>query len=199
MPRISAFFTDDGVPLTSPPNAPTLRVRRQDTQALVVTDAAMAEQGDGVFTYDFAEDPTLEYVFRCDGDPLASGQVTAQERYVGGSFSGITEARLETDIPAILVDTDVTIPALIAALNDIAITDILSDSTPFAGADLTRILDLLEATSEIDYSTDPYEENWIRQSDAALLMTFELYDESLAAINAANPLTGKRVRRRLKV
>ena len=47
MPRISAFFTDDGVPLTSPSNAPTIRIRRQDTGALVVTDSAMTEQGDG--------------------------------------------------------------------------------------------------------------------------------------------------------
>lgn len=111
MPRISAFFTDEGVPLLAPGNVPTIRIRRQDTGALVVTDVAMTEQGDGVFTYDFAESPTLEYVFRCDGDPTAGGQVTPQERYVAASFSGITEARIETDIPAILVDTGTDIPA----------------------------------------------------------------------------------------
>jgi hypothetical protein len=76
---------------------------------------------------------------------------------------------------------------------------ILSDATPFAGADVVRILDLLEATSEVDQSTDPWTEVWIRQSDLFVLATFELYDETLAAINAGNPITGKRVRRRLKV
>jgi hypothetical protein len=199
MPRISALFTNNGVPVTTPATAPTIRIRRQDTQALVVTDASMTEQGDGIFTYDFAESATLEYVFRCDGDPIGAGQTTALERYVGNSFSGITEARIETDVPAILVDTDTTIPALIDALNNIAVTDILADSTAFNGADVTRILDLLEATSEYDTSTDPWEEKWIRQSDATLLITFQLYDDALAAINNANPLTGSRVRRRLKV
>jgi len=126
MPRISALFTNNGVPVTTPANTPTIRIRRQDTQALVVTDAAMTEQGDGLFTYDFSEDPTLEYVFRCDGDPTAAGQTTVYERYVSGSFSGITETRIETDIPAILVDTDTTIPGLIAALNDLSVSDILT-------------------------------------------------------------------------
>ncbi len=117
MPRISAFFTNDGVPLTSPADDPEIRIRRQDTGALVVNDDPMTEQGDGVFTYDFAEDPTLEYVFRCDGDPTVSGQTTALERYVAGSFSGITEARLETDVPAILEDTGTDIPSSLSGID----------------------------------------------------------------------------------
>lgn len=95
MPRISAFFTNNGTPIAAPATAPTIRIRRQDTGALVVTDLSMTEQGDGIFTYDFAEDPTLEYVFRCDGDPIVAGQVTIQERYVAGSFSGIAEQQQE--------------------------------------------------------------------------------------------------------
>jgi hypothetical protein len=66
-------------------------------------------------------------------------------------------------------------------------------------AALTRVLDLLEATSEYDTSTDPWEEKWIRQSDSFVLATFQLFDDALAAINNSNPLTGSRVRRRLKV
>jgi hypothetical protein len=76
---------------------------------------------------------------------------------------------------------------------------ILSDAVPFNGADVTFIRDVLEATSEYDQSTDPWEEKWIRQSDLVVLVTFKLYDEALNAINASNPMTGKRVRRRLKV
>lgn len=44
------------------------------------------------------------------------------------------------DVAAILVDTGTTIPALIAALNDLAQADILSDATPFDGADIAAIL-----------------------------------------------------------
>lgn len=278
MPRISAFFTNNGVPLTSPTNTPTIRIRRQDTQALVVTDAAMTEQGDGIFSYDFTEDSLLEYVFRCDGDPTAAGQVTPQERYVTGAFSGITEARVETDIPAILVDTGTSLPAehsttqgLVTAVaaavanvdgdlvahdgkldghitalathdgkldnldadlvvhdgkldghitalathegnlathNTLLVTHngaLLSHDTAIQNllttlqTDVDGITDLLEATSEIDEAVDPWVEKWIRQSDSTVLATFELYDENLNAINAGNPLTGKRVRRRKKV
>lgn len=95
MPRISAFFTNNGTPIAAPGNVPTIRIRRQDTQALVVTDLAMTEMGDGLFAYDFAEDPTLEYTFRCDGDPTVVGQVTVQERFVAGSFSGPAEQQQE--------------------------------------------------------------------------------------------------------
>jgi len=38
------------------------------TNALVVTDVAMSEVGDGWYKYDFASyDPTLDYTVRCDG------------------------------------------------------------------------------------------------------------------------------------
>lgn len=95
--------------MVSPANAPTIRIRRTDTQALVVTDDAMTEQGDGCFSYTFAPVDGLEYSIRADGDPTAAGQTTAQERYAFGSLSGTTEARLEVDIPAILVDTGTTL------------------------------------------------------------------------------------------
>ena len=116
MADIVASFTNNAVPLTSPANAPTIRIRRNDTQALVVTDLAMTEIGDGLYSYAFAPTDGIEYSIRADGDPTAAGQVTADERYQFGSLSGSTEARLETDIPAILVDTGTSLPADIAAL-----------------------------------------------------------------------------------
>lgn len=86
MTEIVASFTNAGVPLTSPANAPTIRIRRTDTQALVVTDQAMTEVGDGNFVYSFTPAVGLEYSVRADGDPTAAGQVTVAERYVFGAF-----------------------------------------------------------------------------------------------------------------
>lgn len=77
-----------GTPLTSPANVPTIRIRRLDTNALVITDVAMTEVGDGNYKYIF--DPAvdgIEYVARADGDPTAAGQVPASVRYQAGSFS----------------------------------------------------------------------------------------------------------------
>ena len=113
---VATFFSAADTPLTSPANTPTIRIRRTDTQALVVTDAAMTEQGDGNFSYDFTPVDGLEYAVRADGDPTAVGQTVAGGRYVFGAFSGTQETRIETDIPAILVDTGTTLPAAIASV-----------------------------------------------------------------------------------
>jgi len=143
MPKITAYFESAvDTPMTAPTTAPRIRIRREDTQVLVVTDASMTEIGDGLYRYDFAEDAALEYTFRCDGDPLAAGQTSTGGRYTNGSFSGVTEARLETDIPAILVDTGTTIPAQITALNDptaaaiadAVLTELVSDHEGTAGS-----------------------------------------------------------------
>ena len=85
--EVTAFFTNDGVPLTSPGDLPTIRIRRIDTQALVVTDSNMTEIGDGNYSFTFADDSTLEYTARADGDPTVSGQVTPAERYKSGALS----------------------------------------------------------------------------------------------------------------
>ena len=88
--EITAHFTNEGVPLLAPANAPTIRLRRTDTKALVVTDVAMTEVGDGNYLYLVtSSDPQLDYVVRADGDPTASGQVTVMERYAFGSAPGI--------------------------------------------------------------------------------------------------------------
>jgi hypothetical protein len=103
---VASWVDDDGAPLTTPATTPTLRIRRADTGALVVTDAAMVEIGGGSFGYEFAEDATLDYTVRADGDPASSGQVNSADRYQYGSISGPTEARIGVDIPAIRARTD---------------------------------------------------------------------------------------------
>ena len=84
--QIVAHFTNVGVPVTAPGDVPTIRIRRTDTGALVVTDAAMTELGDGGYVYEFTEAALLDYSIRADGDPTASGQTTAAERYAFGGL-----------------------------------------------------------------------------------------------------------------
>lgn len=83
----AAWETAPGVPLTGG-TAPTIRIRRLDTQALVVTDDPMVEVGEGMFTYSF--DPPvkgIKYSAVADGDPLAASQVPAVVRKVYGILS----------------------------------------------------------------------------------------------------------------
>tara|TARA_R110000851_G_scaffold120002_1_gene248084 strand:- start:25190 stop:25618 length:429 start_codon:yes stop_codon:yes gene_type:complete len=84
MPLLVAHLTNNSAPLTSPAQVPTIRVRRLSDNALVVTDAAMTEVGDGSFVYDMTTVGLLEYSFRVDADPTAADQVTARERYQYG-------------------------------------------------------------------------------------------------------------------
>lgn len=114
---VAHFESAIDTPMTSPGDVPTIRVRRTDTQALVVTDATMTEMGDGLYSYDFAAAVDgREYSIRANGDPTAAGQTVAGGRYAYGAASGTEEARLETDIPAVLVDTGTTLPAEHVAL-----------------------------------------------------------------------------------
>lgn len=88
--EIIAHFTNKGVPLIVPGDVPTIRIRRVDTKALVVTNAAMTEIGDGNYSFIFTlGDPQLDYSVRVDGDPMASGQVTIMERFAWGGIPGI--------------------------------------------------------------------------------------------------------------
>ena len=84
--NIVACVTNQNVPLESPSNLPTIRIRRLDTGALVVTDDAMTEIGDGCYVYVFTESNLLEYSIRVDGDPTAADQVTSEERYQFGTL-----------------------------------------------------------------------------------------------------------------
>ena len=87
-PITAAWESAPGTPLVSPANVPTIRIRRNDTGALVVTDAAMTELGDGLFRYNF--DPPVDgisYSARADGDPTAVLQVPAVQRYQYGGVN----------------------------------------------------------------------------------------------------------------
>ena len=147
MSEIVASWTNAGVPLVAPANVPEVTIRRIDTQAIVAGPSAMTEIGEGSFAFTFAPVATLEYAIVADGDPLAAGQVLTLDRYQYGFLSGIDEARIQTDIPAILVDTGTTIPALIAALNDLSIADVQTALTN-QGYTAARalLLDNLDAT-----------------------------------------------------
>ena len=75
-----------GTPLVTPVDLPTIRIRRIDTQALVVTDLAMTEVGDGIFVFNFTPPVEgIEYAARSDGDPNATGQVPGRARYRYGN------------------------------------------------------------------------------------------------------------------
>tara|TARA_R110002126_G_scaffold201572_1_gene349183 strand:+ start:57 stop:482 length:426 start_codon:yes stop_codon:yes gene_type:complete len=75
-----------GVPLIAPGVIPTIRVRRLDTNALVLTDVAMTEVGDGVFKRIYATPVEgVQFSARGDGDPTAVSQVPASVRYQAGS------------------------------------------------------------------------------------------------------------------
>lgn len=77
---ITALFTSGSTPTTG--LSPTIRIRRLDTDALVVTDDAMSEVGDGIYKYSFTEySGTLDYAIRADG----TVSLPAGERY---QFSG---------------------------------------------------------------------------------------------------------------
>lgn len=77
--QILAFFTKNNVPATG--LSPTIRIREIPGGALVVTDAAMTEVGDGHYSYDFATyDYEKDYAIRCDGGATLS----YSERYTYG-------------------------------------------------------------------------------------------------------------------
>jgi hypothetical protein len=84
--NIIAFFSLYGTPQTG--LSPTVRIRIVSTNALVVTDAAMTEVGDGFYKYSFSEfDKTVEYSIRCDGGATLAGA----ERYPVAITSGYGE------------------------------------------------------------------------------------------------------------
>lgn len=117
IPISARWETAPGVSLVSPAVAPTVRIRRVDTNALVVTDAAMLEVGEGVFTYNFIPvDKALTYSVVADGDPTAVLQVPAVIR----KQSGLVDAKLanlwttfglDPNDPATVTDNSITTPS----------------------------------------------------------------------------------------
>lgn len=94
---ITAFFTESGIPRTG--LSPTIRIRTLSDNALVITDAAMTEVGDGFYKYDYvAYDGTIDYSVRCDGGAVMADE----ERYTYGtndSFAQDIADQVWTDQP----------------------------------------------------------------------------------------------------
>ena len=99
--RIFAFITNEGAPLLTPANDPTIWIMT-DLGTAIVTDDAMTDLGKGVFMYelDTTINPSRSYACRIDA---GAGQTTPQERYQFVSFSG-QEVENEEDIPIIAMD-----------------------------------------------------------------------------------------------
>jgi hypothetical protein len=100
MTDIVVFATNAGVPATG--LSPTLDVWRVADGVQQVTAQAMAEVAGGWYRYTaFSAVDGSQYVWAAD----LTATLANADRYKGGAFSGTTETRLETDIPAILADT----------------------------------------------------------------------------------------------
>lgn len=73
---VTVPFTNLGVPETG--LSATIRIRDLSDNSLLVTDAAMAEVGDGWYKYNFTTyDANKDYAIRCDG----SATLGNQDRY----------------------------------------------------------------------------------------------------------------------
>jgi len=82
----SYWESTPGTPLVAPGDVPTIRVRRLDTNALVITDAAMVEVGDGMFKHIYTTPVEgVQFSARADGDPSVNDQVPANTRFNTGS------------------------------------------------------------------------------------------------------------------
>lgn len=84
---IAAFFTEDNAPATGLSPLPTIRIRDLADDSLEVTDADMAEVGDGVYKYDFSTFASAkDYGIRCD----AGSTFVAPERFKFGALYAMT-------------------------------------------------------------------------------------------------------------
>lgn len=139
-----------GAPLTGA--SPTLDYWDTNTPGTpAATGVAMTELVGGLGGGYFAVVATTdgrEYLGVIDGGASAS------PRYQAVVFSGQTDARIETDIPAILVDTDVTIPSLITTSEANIRGGDSRDLTEIAGAGFTvGVDDLVQAHNKLDAIT----------------------------------------------
>jgi hypothetical protein len=87
---VAHFESSIDTPMVGPAEVPTIRIRRTDTGALVVTNDDMTEIGDGNYAYEFRGTPGLEYTVRADGDPTVARQTVDGGRYAYGAASGIS-------------------------------------------------------------------------------------------------------------
>jgi len=93
--QFGANFSINGVPETG--LSPTISIRRTDSGALVVTDAALYEVGDGAYRYNFSNDTALQYSAVIDG-----AVDTLDYRYMAAWSE---RAKTEAEVVQILEDT----------------------------------------------------------------------------------------------
>lgn len=155
----ASFLTDKFDPLVSPTDLPTIRIRRTDTQALVITDANTIEQGDGNYTYDFVPDDALQYVIRVDGDPLGTGQTATGGRYAYGSLSGSANNEIATAVLDALLSghfTPDSVGEALTLIRGLTQQNYMVDSTVFnpAGLMLSARFRLFPSSASLAVATD---------------------------------------------
>jgi hypothetical protein len=150
--NVITFFSLYGTPSTG--LTPTIRIRNAVTNALVITDAAMTEIGDGFYKYDFSGyDNSIEYTIRCDGGVTLVGS----ERYPVAITSGYGELLLiktQTDKMAFTVANQIDANVLTQANIDFSALQktSLNAATPTA---LTANLAIVDAVVDaIKLKTD---------------------------------------------
>ncbi len=163
MAELTVFVTNAaGAPLTglTNPNIPTVLAVRSPANTVAVgpVDTTELTLAPGWYQYTFATVDGVEYVVTIDTDPSNIGQVPATQRYRAFVISGEQTARIEVDIPAILVDTGIVEPLVSANLNATVSSratqaDILSDATPFAGANVDVAISTRSSHSAADVDT----------------------------------------------
>lgn len=128
MVDIVAHVFANGVPQNGLTDTPEIQIRRTDTGAIEQAFTAMVDDGaDGQHRFVFAIPATTRsYAFIVDADPLASVQVPAGDRYYTGAFDG-------------KIDT----------LSELTQADILSDATPFPGANIDATISSRASSAEI--------------------------------------------------
>lgn len=118
----TSFLDDDGLPKTG--LVPTIRIRDLSDNALVITDAAMSEVGDGGYKYtQVLFDQLRDYQYRCDAGSSISSRYAVG--FSKGSLTGtITATAFFTDddgIPATGLAPTIRIRNL--ATNALVVTD----------------------------------------------------------------------------
>ena len=191
---LSAYFANAGVPATG--LAATVRIRDLSTNALVVTDAAMTEVGDGFYKYDFvAYDSAKDYAIRADG----GATLADSERYsyagndsyladIEGSAVMAKEATVSAIPTNPLLTTDPRLDTLaqegtVASIptNTVLDNDPRLDLLTSISTDVTRILDFssgswaIVGTQMIFYKTDNITE----------IARFDLSDQNGLASNTS--------------
>ena len=143
---IFATIVSAGVPVNGLVDDPEIRIT-DDTGTIVQAFVAMTDLGqDGkhLFAYTIP-DTARSYTFLVDADPNVTGQVAGNDRYYFGSFGG------EDDIVATSADlANLDAPVSSRATQ----AQILSDATPFPGANVDVAISTRNSVVPLDAATD---------------------------------------------